>query len=207
VVIGIIAILAGVALGPITNGIKQAKHNTAMQTTRQIGTILFSSATDNNGVYPFSTTSTLVAKSLITGGYATDPNLFLVSDQIGKNGVTGPGTVTVAAGVTTVTMTNANMSYNFVVGATTAAGVTSNASDLLPLVYFSGGTAVTYTGTGSKDLTLSQANCPFGIDGVAVFYKGNNAVYMKAGTVTSGVVTKFVSANYADSNTYTEIQP
>ena len=32
VVIGIIAILAGVALGPITNGIKQAQHNTAMQT-------------------------------------------------------------------------------------------------------------------------------------------------------------------------------
>jgi autotransporter-associated beta strand protein len=35
VVLGIIAVLAGVALGPITNGIKQAKHNPAMQLARQ----------------------------------------------------------------------------------------------------------------------------------------------------------------------------
>ena len=37
VVIGIIAILAGVALGPITSGIKKAKESAAMQSCRSIG--------------------------------------------------------------------------------------------------------------------------------------------------------------------------
>jgi prepilin-type N-terminal cleavage/methylation domain-containing protein len=203
VVIGIIAILAGVALGPITNGIKQAKHNTSMQTARQIGTILFSYATDNNSTYPFGAKSENIASTLISSNYCNDPNLFVVSDQIGRNSVTGPGTVTVTAGVTTVTMAAANISWNFVCIDATH-GVTSSASDLLPLVYFSGGTALTYAGTtGAKNLVLQPA-CPYGTDGVAVFYKGNNASYMKA---TSGTVTAFVNAAYADSSTYTEIVP
>src|SRR5476651_1832378 len=76
VVIGIIAILAGVALGPITNGIKQAQHNASMQTGRQIGQMCFSYATDNsaNGnAYPADTTGLAIAQDLINGSYATDP--------------------------------------------------------------------------------------------------------------------------------------
>src|SRR5882762_3180173 len=73
VVIGIIAILAGVALGPITNGIKQAQHNAALQTGRQIGQMCFSYATDNtvNGnAYPADSTATAIAQDLINGSYA-----------------------------------------------------------------------------------------------------------------------------------------
>src|SRR5476651_398654 len=79
VVIGIIAILAGVALGPITNGIKQAKHNSSMQQGRQIGQIFFSYATDNtqNGNnYPSDSTAASVATDLINASYVTDPGLF-----------------------------------------------------------------------------------------------------------------------------------
>src|ERR1700678_883010 len=78
VVIGIIAILAAVALGPITNGIKQAKHNASMQLARQLGQVEFSYATDNviNGnVYPSNTTSTLLCQQLITLNYVVDPSI------------------------------------------------------------------------------------------------------------------------------------
>src|ERR1039458_5660680 len=74
VVIGIIAILAGVALGPITNGIKQAQHNAAMQTGRQIGQMCFSYATDNTangGAYPSDATGSAIAQDLINSNYAT----------------------------------------------------------------------------------------------------------------------------------------
>src|SRR5476651_1542638 len=82
VVIGIIAILAGVALGPITNGIKQAKHNASMQTGRQIGQMCFSFATDNvvNGnAYPADTNGAAIASDLLNANYASDPSVFLVS--------------------------------------------------------------------------------------------------------------------------------
>src|SRR5271154_4526652 len=68
VVIGIIAILAGVALGPITNGIKQAKHNASMQLGRQIGQMCFSYSTDNtaNGnAYPSDTNASKIASDLL----------------------------------------------------------------------------------------------------------------------------------------------
>src|SRR5277367_3495762 len=75
VVIGIIAILAGVALGPITNGIKQAKHNASMQTGRQIGQMCFSYSTDNtaNGnAYPSDATAAAIASDLLNASYASD---------------------------------------------------------------------------------------------------------------------------------------
>src|SRR5476649_1317701 len=86
VVIGIIAILAGVALGPITNGIKQAKHNSSMQQGRQIGQMMFSYATDNtqNGnAYPADATAAKIAGNLLNGNYASDPAVFVVAGQTG----------------------------------------------------------------------------------------------------------------------------
>src|SRR5476651_485101 len=86
VVIGIIAILAGVALGPITNGIKIAKHNASMQQGRQIGQVIFAYSTDNtaNGnLYPSDTTGAKIALDLLNAGYASDPALFVVSGQTG----------------------------------------------------------------------------------------------------------------------------
>ena len=44
VVIGIIAILAGVALGPITNGIKKAKQSAGVQEAHAIGLAMYSFA-------------------------------------------------------------------------------------------------------------------------------------------------------------------
>src|SRR5580698_7659520 len=68
VVIGIIAILAGVALGPITKGIKQAQESTSMQVARQIGLLEFSYSNDNNQVYPYAATTAGIADLLLNGG-------------------------------------------------------------------------------------------------------------------------------------------
>src|SRR5271169_5239005 len=88
VVIGIIAILAGVALGPITNGLKKAKESAGMQTVRTIALAEFSYSTDN-GAYPDVNVPTtaanpgndasLVAKALLAGNYISDASIFFIS--------------------------------------------------------------------------------------------------------------------------------
>ena len=206
VVIGIIAILAGVALGPITNGIKQAQHNAAMQTGRQIGQMCFSYSTDNtaNGnAYPADGSGLLIAQDLINGNYATDPSVFGVPQQAGFTKATTSGTVT--------TLVAASVSWSFTcVGLSTTGGLTSSASDLTPLVFFNNGAGVGLTtpfpaspGTAKSIGTLG-ANAPFQMDGTAVFYKGNNAVYLKAGVAGAapGVVPAFLSANDTDTTVY-----
>src|SRR5271156_6608532 len=76
VVIGIIAILAGVALGPILKGIKQAEHSAAMQTSHSIAICEFEYANDNSNVYPDATTAHDIANLLLNAKYASDPTLF-----------------------------------------------------------------------------------------------------------------------------------
>ncbi len=202
VVIGIIAILAGVALGPIANGIKQAKHNTAMQQGRQIGQMCFSYSTDNaqNGnAYPSDTTSAKIAADLLSANYASDPAAFVVAGQAGIT----PGTVSGGS----VTLTSTNISWSFTIqSTTTTGGVTPTTSDLIPLVYFNNGTAGAITSpfpatSGTAKTTQVASTAPFGTDGIAVFYKGNNALYIKA-TDASGTIPNFISANCADSTTY-----
>ena len=205
VVIGIIAILAGVALGPITNGIKQAKHNASMQTGRQIGQMCFSYSTDNvqNGnAYPSDTNGAAIASDLINANYCTDPSVFLVSGQTGTALYAMPAAGTAAA------LATSNMSWSITCNTitTTTGGITSAASDLTPLVFFNNGPGVALTATIHASagvpgaLTLTAA-CPFTTDGIAVFYKGNNAVYIKA-IANVLPVGSFVSTNDTDIATY-----
>src|SRR5271156_2396898 len=81
VVIGIIAILAGVALGPITTGIAKAKQNAAVQQSHAIGIAMFAFANDNSQLYPDISTpnpnngatgAPKVAYALMNGNYVSD---------------------------------------------------------------------------------------------------------------------------------------
>src|SRR5476651_960053 len=76
VVIGIIAILAGVALGPITNGIKKAKQSSGLQSAHALGLAMYSAANDNSQFYPDKSggDASDIAKTLLAGGYVTDPS-------------------------------------------------------------------------------------------------------------------------------------
>jgi prepilin-type N-terminal cleavage/methylation domain-containing protein len=207
VVIGIIAILAGVALGPITNGIKQAQHNAAMQTGRQIGQMCFSYSTDNtqNGnAYPADTTGLAVCQDLLNANYASDPNVFGISQQTGYKKPTTSGTTT--------TLVAANVSWSFTCNAAnTTGGITSSSSDLIPLVYFnngfSTGVVATFAAVPGTGVTVAYGSAaPFMTDGAAIFYKGNNAVYVKALGATPGQISTFVSPNCTDTATYTVAQ-
>jgi hypothetical protein len=57
-------------------GIKQARHSSWMQATRQIGMMMFQYAMDNDGKYPDGNSSTEVFQKLIDKNYCTDPTIF-----------------------------------------------------------------------------------------------------------------------------------
>src|ERR1700744_2026492 len=101
VVIGIIAILAGVALGPISSGLRQAKESAAMQTCRTLALAEFQYMTDNQN-YPDGGSEASLCQALVGGNYVTDPSVFRIP---GDNAVSAPDTAT--------SMTSANVSYGF----------------------------------------------------------------------------------------------
>jgi prepilin-type N-terminal cleavage/methylation domain-containing protein len=194
VVIAIIAILAGVALGPITNGIKQAKHNTAMQGARTVGQLCFNYATDNTtggNRYPWATgnTAAAIATLLVTSGYATDGAIFVVNGQAGVS----------PSSSTTIIASNISWSFTSDVGGTQGL---LNCGDGIPVVYFNNGQgasiAPTWPAPGAAVTVGTTA--PQGQDGVAVYYKGNNATYIKS--TTAGSCPAFIPASCTDTATY-----
>jgi prepilin-type N-terminal cleavage/methylation domain-containing protein len=124
VVIGIIAILAGVALGPITNGIKKAQESGAMQTTRTLALAEFQYANDNSGSYPDGGggNCTNLGQALLGGNYISDPTIFVITADKGAT-----------KALTSAAFNNKNSSYDFMGGNGT--GVSSSAPDQLPLVW------------------------------------------------------------------------
>lgn len=170
VVIGIIAILAGVALGPITNGIKKAQESGAMQTCRTLAIAEFQFANDNNGAYPDGATAGDVGSAMLKGNYVSDPSIFyLTSDK------TAGATLVKATSVSSFVA--ANCSYDFSgTGVATGSGVGSNAPDQLPLVWDEGDAACTLA-TGGCYIPKASAAGVFGSDGKAVAYHSNNAFF------------------------------
>jgi len=169
VVIGIIAILAGVALGPITNGIRKAQESGAMQTCRTLALAEFQFSNDNQGSYPDGATAAIICEALMSGNYVSDPGMFyLSSDKIG------------ATKATTITsFQNGNDSFDFMGSGsgTTAQGVSSSAPDQLPLVWSEGEAATDTVPAANTGTYFTPANGIFGKDGVAVCYHSNNAFF------------------------------
>jgi prepilin-type N-terminal cleavage/methylation domain-containing protein len=184
VVIGIIAILAGVALGPITNGIKKAKQSAGLQTAHAIGLSMYSFANDNNQSYPdvnnpssstFSADASADAQALLAGNYVTDPSIFYIS-----GGVASKYTGTVASAITNIAATN--ISWDFF-GNASKGGLSSTNYQYMPIFMSSivGGTQMSLTGgsTAGTILTVMPASTnPFGTGGVAVFYINNSAAFV-----------------------------
>ncbi len=168
VVIGIIAILAGVALGPITNGIKKAKESGAMQTCRTLALAEFQYANDNNSTYPTSAGASAgdIASALVSGNYVSDPSIFGISGESKFVKQTATGT--------SATWSAANCSFDF--SDVTGSGVGSVAPDQLPLVWSPDTGAVIPT-AASTGCEFAPNNPLFGTDGIAVAYHSNNAFF------------------------------
>jgi prepilin-type N-terminal cleavage/methylation domain-containing protein len=169
VVIGIIAILAGVALGPITNGIKKAQESGAMQTTRTIALAEFQFANDNNSTYPDGASADIICKALMSGNYVSDPNIFFLSSD--KLGATKPTSVS--------SFVVGNDSFDFMgSGSGTATnGVGATAPDQLPLVWSEGESSTDTVPAANNGTYFAPSAGVFGKDGVAVCYHSNNAFF------------------------------
>jgi len=201
VVIGIIAILAGVALGPITRGIKQAQENATLQVSHQIGILEFAYSNDYNQVYPTATggTGNNIADALLNGGYTSTPSLFYVANTPLAAKYTG-ATAPYAMSAATHTV-----NWDFMYNKTGTTGLTSASSDATPLVQLTGGTAPTMATTFASPgatLTLTTSSTAFGADGVAVYYKGNNAKFLKGVSTgaTSATVAAWIDTTFNDPN-------
>ena len=202
VVIGIIAILAGVALGPITRGIKQAQENATVQVSHQIGVLEFAYSNDYNQVYPFATTGRGIADLLLNGGYTSTPTLFYVANTPGATKYTGANS---PYNMTAASATTENWDF-MVANSGGTAGLTTSSSDATPLVELQGG-STTYTMAASAPtagipLTVTTSSTAFGADGIAVYYKGNNAKFLKGsiGAGTSATIAGWIDSTFNDPN-------
>ncbi len=182
VVIGIIAILAGVALGPITAGIKKAQQSAGVQTSRTIALAEFQYSNDNNQIYPFGTDAGKVADLLVAGNYIQDPGIFIISGAALETKYTGSAT--------TPAYTTANVSWDFGETSTTA-GLTPNAPDQTPLVVSTSGIdwSSGLSAAGPVTFTITNSAAPYGLNGSAVCYKSNSAKFILSSTANPGQVT------------------
>jgi type II secretory pathway pseudopilin PulG len=204
VFVGVLVIFAGVAVGPISNYLEQAKINRAVESARTINTLLSQYATDNNGVYPVGLGTSAagksegIARNLLENNYTPDAIVFAVGSTA-RYGGTAPDFSDISA---------ANISWDFTAGATTSTGITSAAPDLLPTVYSTGETVAYPTAAGTGlNLPLS-GNGPFAKNGVVVAYKGNSAAFIR-GTLSGTAVESrgFISTAFKDTAAYTQIRP
>jgi type II secretory pathway pseudopilin PulG len=185
VVIGIIAILAGVALGPITNGIKKAKQSAGLQTAHSIGLALYSFANDNQQTYPDTgvptgnsgTGAMAAVQPLLAGGYVTDPSIFYIS---GGTATKYSGTASSAA----TSMTATNISWDFGCQSN-GQGLNSSNYQYMPILWSSvaagGGVEpqLGSAGTVSTAVTATPGSGnPYGTAGMAVFYISNSAQFI-----------------------------
>jgi prepilin-type N-terminal cleavage/methylation domain-containing protein len=168
VVIGIIAILAGVALGPITKGITKARESAAMQTCRTIGLAEFQYANDNNGSYPYGT-GPAIANALFSGNYISDPGVFILSGDAGAQKYTGAANGTFGT---------KNDSFDFMDVGTGASGLTSSTPDQCPVVWTPDtNIPAVPQGNAPAGVEFAPNNPLFGGDGIAIAYHSNNAFF------------------------------
>lgn len=186
--VGPCACLAGVALGPITNGIKKAKESAAMIQARAITLAMFAYANDHNGNYPDGKTSTEVFQKLIDGGYLPNPAMFYIAGFPGKTATTGQ-------------LTAANVCFDV------TSGVTADSPDTVPLV-FSTGYTVTYS---PGAIPVRDEDVPMPFPGMVVVYKSKMAQILDAPSASYTVMrplSQFIPATFdAGTKTYQQLKP
>jgi len=192
----------GIALGPITNGIKKAKENMAMQQARAISLAMRAYANEHNGNYPDAgdapasnltftmgstpgaTTSTEVFQKLLDGKYVTDPAIFYIAM---------PGKVRPVG--------NRLASNNVCFDVT--AGLKADSPGTVPLVY-STGYDVDYSRGGIIMPSTSGPASPF--TGMAVAYRNNRARFFSLTRATT-TIQLLPPGSESDGQTYRQLKP
>ncbi len=199
----ILAVLALAASGPISSYLAQSRINHAVKNAWTLSTLLSQYATDNNGVYPVGEGTPAIGKSkgialsLLQNNYTPDAGIFAVGSTPQYNGTAADFS----------DLSAANLSWDFTAGATTTTGITSSASDYLPVLYTTGET-VDYASAKGKGLILSPSGSgPFGHEGIVVAFKGGNARFIPAKPDKKEISPAFIMSNFNDPGTYTQIKP
>ena len=193
VVIAIIGILASVTVPAVMNGIAKATQNKAMQSAKQIGTLMFTYSLDNGGSYPPDNTNTGgvtytgssgAFEQLINNKYISSADIFCLTGGTAKPYTGGtPGS----------SLDASNVSWD-VTGVATS-GISQNAPDQLPLVFSTGNTVSYPAQVGTSSSAKCGPNNPFGKQGIPVCYKGNNAAFMPVKNPDGVTVDNFISAS------------
>jgi hypothetical protein len=197
VLLFIMAVLVGVALGPICppDCPRQAKQSAAMQTSRAIGEALYQYSLDHGGLYPDGKTSTEVFQHLIDENYIADPQVFYVA-IFGK------------VKPKTNKLKSENVSFDV------TSGIDPTSSDQLPIVFLTG-FKIEYE-PGAKAIPVMQSPDRTwsqwwdGMDNIepfmAVCYKGNNARWMRSDK--DGSIPNFIPADFdPKGKTYRQLTP
>ena len=187
------------------SGLKHDFERGCMQTSHALGVALYSYAQDHGQKYPRGATSTEVFQQLLNGGYVTDPTIFYIPL---------PGKVAPVPGRK---LRPENVSWDVTLGAST------NDSPSLPLLFMTGFT-VTYAPGGSA-VPITKPFPPFGESGawswlwssqsdrltelgLAVFYVGNNARFIKPTDPNATEIANFVPPDFdAQGKTYRQLTP
>jgi prepilin-type N-terminal cleavage/methylation domain-containing protein len=191
VVIAIIAILAGVAFGPITAGIEKANESAGMQTSRTICLAMFQYQVDNSS-FPGGKNSEAVAAALVQGNYITDPSIFAKNKTVAYTGTTA----------NIGTMPSTAICWDFIVESAQDSsgnylGLQTSDPDSMPAIFSTGQTIVipSQGGTSSTPITMGTTN-PFGNNGMAVCFKSNSAAFLKADNVGGSYQIATKASNY-----------
>jgi hypothetical protein len=211
-VLGILFLLFGVSLGPMTiGGPRYFKMATAqVQTAHAIGIALYSYANDNDQMYPDGSSSTEAFQKLLDGGYITDPNVLYIPM---------PGKVAPKQGEK---LKPENVCWDL------TAPISSTLGSQLPLLfmtgykvnYVPGGAATPLHGIPQYGHSLPQAAWQqwMGLSpriayepstGIAVFYVNNAATFHSASESSpDGSIPNFLPLDFKpDGNTYRQLTP
>jgi hypothetical protein len=186
----VLSCVAGVALGPITAGIKMAQENASMQVSRTLGLAMYQYAQDNHGAYPDGATSTEVFQKLMDGNYISDGGIFYLAM---------PGKTKWTSGKLTAN----NVCFDV------TSGVIADSSDSVPVVFCTGYT-VTYA-PGADAVRDAPVATPFPgpgekFIGLAVTYKDNSAHFLHGDA--DGTVHNFIPAAFdSGGKTYRQLKP
>lgn len=195
VVIAIIALLAAVAIGPITGAMKTAKDNAGMQTTHAIYVADFQYNIDNNN-FADGADSGVIAQALMNGGYISDPSIFLIK---------GGGTTPFVGANAAQNIQATNVSWDFLGSSpagsgstTTYSGLTTSDPEQLPLVWSTGNTIVIPTAAGVFGTATVNGNGKngFGTDGIAVAYLSGASAFKKVSNITTLNIAQFIDNSY-----------
>jgi len=203
VLVGLLLVLAGVAWSWMSGWLEHARVNRAVENARTINTLLSQYATDNDGVYPVGLDTSApgksegIARNLLANNYAPDAAVFAAGSAAPYRGASPDFSG----------LTAANISWDFTAGANVTTGITSDASDYLPILYTTG-EVVDYASAQSHGLILSPSGeGPFGHEGVVVAYKSGNVLFIPAQPGRKEIPRTFISSNFKDTRSYTQIKP